>query len=127
MQSRERDILTCIVAVVLINIKPGASGTNILSNLKKTSKIMTKICHIICISLTLSSKTASVLRRATFTRENANTINNSKSSFSLRMLNYKPSNLISLTGRTMTIAPCNLQLRYVVAALRFLIMRLKSL
>ena len=127
MQSRERDILTCIVAVVLINIKSGASGTNILSNLKKTSKIMIKICHIICISLTLSSKTASVLRRATFTGENANTINNSKSSSSLRMLNYKPSNLTSSTGRTWTIALCNLQLRYVVAALRFLIMRLKSL
>jgi len=74
MQSRERDILTCIVAVVLINIKSGASGTNILSNLKKTSKIMTKICHIICISLTLSSKTASVLRRATSIEENVNTI-----------------------------------------------------
>lgn len=115
-----------IVAVVHTNIKFGVSGTNTLSNLKKTNMIMTKICHTICISLTLSNKTASVLRRVTSIEENVNTIKNSKSNFSLQTQNYNPSNLTSLTGRTMTTVPCNLQPRYAVAVLRSLIMKLRS-
>ena len=126
MQLRDREILTCTAAVVLISIKSGASGTSTLSNLKKTSKSMTKICRTTCICLTLSNKTASVLRRVTSTRGPANTTKSSKKPSSLQILKCKPLNLTSSIGRFWTIALCNKQLRYVAAVPRSLIMKLRS-
>jgi hypothetical protein len=94
-----------IVAVALTNIKSGANGTSTLSNLKRTSKSMIKICHTTFICLTHWNKTASVLRRATYTEEPVNIISSSKNNSFPLILNCNPSNLTSLTGRPLTQIP----------------------